>query len=58
MIFTHTGMVDSNKTGRRRVPLVKSGKYWKSEEYKFDHNGHAFGSFGATLKLSSIKEIK
>lgn len=58
MIFTHTGIVDSNKTGRRRIPLMKSGKYWKSEEHKFDHNGNAFGPYDARLKLDSIKEIK
>ena len=57
MTFTHTGMVETITAGKKRIPLMKSGKYWKSENYKFDHNGNSFGSFYAKLHLKTIKPI-
>ncbi|SCO64736.1 hypothetical protein R41_240 [Klebsiella phage R4_1] len=57
MIFTHTGMVETITAGKKRIPLMKSGKYWKSEEHKFDHNGNSFGSSYAKLYLKTIKPI-
>lgn len=57
MTFTHTGMVETITAGKKRIPLMKSGKYWKSEEHKFDHNGNSFGSSYAKLHPKTIKPI-
>lgn len=56
---THTGMITSNEAGKRRVELIKSGKYWKTlEGTKFDHRGVPFGLSTERLQIGSIKEIK
>lgn len=56
---THTGMITSNEAGKRRVDLVKSGKYWKTlGGTKFDQRGVAFGLTTERLQIGSIKELK
>lgn len=61
-VYTHTGMIDSTATGKRRMKLWKteSGNFWVDEDhYKYSvKHGQSHGTEYRSLNLKSVKEIK